>query len=91
MEDQILLKYNISEVKSTCLTISFYTNFPPARLQPLRGGCSPLQTVQSRDAVAVCWLLLLCHHSPHNDRSASLTSERRERKGMLEFLYIKGQ
>ena len=64
MEDQILMKYNISEVTLE-LDVDYHLQTVPAvvaRLLPTGGGGAPLQAVQGGDALAVCWLILLCYN-----------------------------
>ena len=71
MEDQILMKYNISEVTLE-LDVDYHLQTVPAvvaRLLPTGGGGATLQAVQGGDALAVCWLILLCNDSPHHNRS----------------------
>lgn len=71
MEDQILMKYNISEVTLE-LDVDYHLQTVlavVARLLPAGGGGATLQTVQGGDALAVCWLILLRNDSPHHNRS----------------------
>ena len=69
MEDQILMKYNISEVTLELDVDYHLQTVLVARLLTAGGGGAALQAVQGGDALAVCWLLLLRNDSPHHNRS----------------------